>query len=53
MPISKDKTSVLINMNKTLKAQLEELAKKDNRTLTAYIVNVLIKHVETQKINQI
>lgn len=50
MPISKNKTGVLINMDKTLKTQLEKLAKKDNRTLTAYIINILIKHVETQKI---
>lgn len=48
MAVSKNKTGVLINMDKTLKIKLEELAKKDNRTLTGYIINVLMLHVERE-----
>ena len=46
MPISKDKTSVLINMNKELKAELEERAKAENRSLTNYINTVLEQHIK-------
>lgn len=46
MAIGKDKTGVLINMDKSLKSILEDLAKKDNRSLTSYIVNILKKHVD-------
>ena len=49
MAVSKDKTGVLVNMNKTLKAELEQLAKSDNRSLTSYIVNVLSRHVTDTK----
>ena len=30
----------------TLKSTLEDLAKKDNRSLTSYIVNILKKHID-------
>ena len=46
MAVGKDKTGVLVNMDKSLKANLEQLAKEDNRSLTSYIVNVLKKHIE-------
>ena len=46
MAVGKDKTGVLVNMDKTLKSELEQLAKEDNRSLTSYIVNVLKKHVD-------
>ena len=46
MAIGKDKTGVLVNMDKSLKSILEDLAKKDNRSLTSYIVNILKKHVD-------
>lgn len=49
MAVGKDKTGVLVNMDKSLKADLEQLAKEDNRSLTSYIVNVLKKHVEEVK----
>ena len=49
MAVGKDKTGVLVNMDKTLKAELEQLAKADNRSLTSYIVNVLSKHVTDTK----
>lgn len=45
MTVSKDKTGVLINMDKTLKRELEQLAKADGRSLTNYITNVLKIHV--------
>ena len=43
MAVGKDKTGVLVNMDKTLKSELEQLAKEDNRSLTSYIINVLKK----------
>ena len=49
MAVGKDKTGVLVNMDKTLKTELEQLAKQDNRSLTSYIVNVLKKHLENNK----
>lgn len=45
MAVGKNKTGVLVNMDKTLKAELEKLAKEDNRSLTSYITNVLKKHI--------
>jgi len=49
MAVGKDKTGVLVNMDKSLKADLEQLAKEDNRSLTSYIVNVLKKHIDEIK----
>lgn len=46
MAVGKDKTGVLINMDKSLKSTLEDLAKKDNRSLTSYIINILKKHID-------
>lgn len=46
MAVSKDKTGVLVNMDKTLKAELEQLAKADGRSLTNYIVNILKTHID-------
>jgi hypothetical protein len=45
MSISKNKTSVLINMDKELKKKLELLAKEDRRSLTSYINLILENHV--------
>ena len=49
MAVGKDKTGVLINMDKTLKSKLEQLAKEDNRSLTSYIINILKRHVDQSK----
>lgn len=49
MAVSKDKISILLNIDKNLKEELTKLAKEDNRTLTGYITNVLIKHVGQTK----
>lgn len=46
MMLSKNKTGVLVNMDRTLKAELEEQAKADGRSLTNYIINVLTKHMK-------
>ena len=51
MSVSKNKTGVLINMDKELKVKLEQLAQKDRRTLTAYINIILEDHVNNSKFN--
>ena len=47
MAVSKDKTGVLVNMDKTLKEKLSELAKKQNRSLSNLIVTILKDYVES------
>ena len=50
MSVGKDKTGVLVNMDKELKVKLEKLAKKDGRSLTNLINKILSDYVEdTQK----
>lgn len=50
MSVGKDKTGVLVNMDKELKSKLEKLAKKDGRSLTNLINKILSDYVEdTQK----
>lgn len=46
MAIGKDKTGVLINMNKETKAKLEELAKKDGRSMTNLINKILLDYLK-------
>jgi len=46
--ISKNNTRTLITLSKDLKTQLEILAKKENGSLSNYIMTVLQKHLETQ-----
>ena len=46
MAIGKDKTGVLVNMDKELKAKLEHLAKEDCRSLTSFINKILIDYVK-------
>ena len=46
MAVGKDKTGVLVNMNKEMKAKLEELAKKDGRSLTNLINKILTEYVK-------
>lgn len=46
MAVSKDKTGVLVNMDKVLKEKLSVLAKKQNRSLSNLIVTVLQNYVE-------
>ena len=46
MAIGKDKTGVLVNMDKKLKAKLEQLAKEDCRSLTSFINKILTDYVK-------
>ena len=47
MAVSKEKTGVLVNMDKSLKERLTELAKKQNRSLSNLIVTVLKDYVDS------
>ena len=44
--ISNENTRTNITISKELKAQLEELAKQDNRSFNNYVITVLKEHVE-------
>lgn len=46
MSVGKDKTGVLVNMDKELKSKLEQLAKEDGRSLTNLINKILSDYVE-------
>ena len=46
MAVGKDKIGVLINMDKELKAKLEQLAQEDCRSLTNLINKILTDYVE-------
>jgi len=47
--ISEHKTKTTILMEKQLKADLEEFAKKDNRSFNNLMVTVLGEYVKTRK----
>lgn len=47
MAVSKEKTGVLVNMDKTLKEELSKLAKEQNRSLSNLIVTILQKYVDS------
>lgn len=49
MGIANNKTGLLLKIEKDLKTDIEELAKKDNRTTTGYIINLLKTHVNDKK----
>ena len=46
MAVNKDKTGVLVNMDKELKSKLEQLAKEDCRSLTSFINKILTDYVK-------
>ena len=46
MAVGKDKTGVLVNMDKELKSKLEQLAKDDCRSLTSLINKILTDYVK-------
>lgn len=50
MPIAQNKTSIILYLNKELKAQLKELAEKDQRSLNSYITLVLSNHIKENTI---
>ena len=47
--ISNENTRTNITISKELKAQLEELAKQDNRSFNNYVITVLKEHVNSLK----
>lgn len=47
--ISNENTRTNITIPKELKAQLEELAKNDNRSFNNYVITVLKEHVDSLK----
>ena len=47
MAVSKDKTGVLVNMDKELKEKLVQIAKEQNRSLSNLIVTVLKDYVDS------
>ena len=47
MAVSKEKTGVLVNMDKTLKEELSKLAKEQNRSLSNLIVTILKNYVDS------
>lgn len=46
---SPDKTRTNITIEKELKAKLEELAKKENRSFNNLVVTILQKYIDDQK----
>ena len=48
MANGKDETGILINMDKELKAKLEQLAKEDCRSLTSLINKILTDYVKNK-----
>lgn len=46
MPISQDKTRIIVSIEKEDKKQLEERAKKENRSLNNLIVTILRDYLE-------
>lgn len=50
MAVNKEiKTRIALTIEKDMKKELEELAKKDNRTTSNYIITVLKEHLENIK----
>jgi len=46
--LSDEKTRVIISLPKELKKQIEELAKKENRSLSNFIVNMIKSQMREQ-----
>ena len=46
MAVGKNKTGVLVNLDKELKTKLEQLAKKDCRSLTSLINKILTDYAK-------
>ena len=49
MAISEDKTRTNITIENTLKKQLEEEAKKQNRSFNNLVITILKKYIEDKK----
>ena len=50
MAIGKDKTGVLVNMSRETKSKLEELAKKDGRSMTNLINKILSDYLKDKQV---
>jgi len=48
MAVSKENTRVLITIPKTLKKELEEIARVENRSLSNYVLNLIYKDLESK-----
>ena len=49
MSVSDENTRILIKMPKEVKARLEEKARLENRSLSNYILNLILKDVGSSK----
>lgn len=49
MPVSNDKTRIIVTVTKELKEQLEIQAKKENRTVANLLNTIAIKYLEENK----
>lgn len=50
MAINTEKnTRIVITLPKEIKEQIQEQATKDNRTMTNYIVNLILKDLDSKK----
>ena len=47
MAVSNDKTRTIISLEKDLKAKLETLAQREDRSFNNYVVKILKDHVRT------
>ncbi|WP_346938193.1 DNA-binding protein [uncultured Clostridium sp.] len=52
MAISKDNDRLTIIINRDIKKALEEIAKRDSRSVSNYVANLLEKHVLSQSSNK-
>ncbi|CEP46364.1 Uncharacterised protein [[Clostridium] sordellii] len=49
MALGKDKTRVLVNLPIELKEEIEKYAKEENRSLSNYIVNLIINYKDDNR----
>ncbi len=49
MTMGKEKTRILVNLPIELKEELEQYAKEDNRSLSNYIVNLLVRYKDVER----
>jgi hypothetical protein len=49
MAVSEESTRILITMPKEAKLKLEKKAKSENRSISNYVLNLILKDVESGK----
>ena len=47
MAVSSDKTRAIISLEKDLKTKLEDLANKEDRSFSNYVVKILKEHIQS------